>query len=263
MKSSMLAARRSGLVQRSHRSDGMGRAGRMRVTDPVGGVPDLERFFRDYEACFTGLDHYSYQLRHMIARYSRGDALAEIRLEFTELRQKIGLTEKMNREKYPSADSVFSHRGRFLESFRDALVVLSLGLCLRASQDEIAAVLQFCERGDPLLEAIVGAAAPELRAPAQTPAFYEAYDRLYDALVADETVRESCVREYLEVWYAAKMEGVSVKGTHLVEGRADYVGYWCFEAAGVVAALNIDDTTFAHHPHYPRDLVLFYRERSK
>ena len=251
------------MAQRSHLSEGAGAEGSMRVTDRIGGPPDLASFFRDYEAHFSNLDHYSYQLRHIIARYSRGDSMEELRQEFPELIRKISLTEKMNQKKYPGSEHVFVHRGRFLESFRDALVILSLGLCLRVSPEEIAAVLQYFERGDPLLETIVGSAAPELKGSLGPPAFYDTFDRLYDALNADETTREHCVREYLNVWYSEKMDGLSVKDTHLTEGRADYVGYWCFEAAGVVAALDIDDQTFADHPHYPRDLVRFYRERRK
>jgi PoNe immunity proteins (PoNi), C-terminal/PoNe immunity protein (PoNi), N-terminal len=250
------------LEKRSRHSEGNANPG-IRVKDPVGGVPDLARFFRDYDAHFSSLDHYSYQLRHMTARYSRGDSLDDIRREFPELVHKIALTEKMNLENYPDAVHVFEYRGRFVESFRDSLVVLTLGLCLRVSEDEIAAVLSCCERGDPLLETIAGAAAPGLQKPMGAPAFYDFFDRLYDALKATTTARERCVREYLNVWYGEKMDGLSVKGTHLTEGQADYVGYWCFEAAGVVAALDINDETFADHPHYPKDLVAFYRERSK
>jgi hypothetical protein len=250
------------LEQRSRHSEGSASAG-IRVTDPIGGAPGLAHFFRDYDAHFSSLDHYSYQLRHMTARYSRGDSLDDLRREFPELVNKIVLTDKMNTENYPDGIHVFEHRGRFVESFRDALVVLSFGLCLRVSEDEIAAVLSYCERGDPLLEAMAEAAAPGLQKPIRTPAFYNFFDRLYDALNAATTERVRCVREYLNVWYSLKMEGLSVKGTHLTEGQADYVGYWCFEAAGVVAALDINDETFAGHPHYPKDLVAFYRERRK
>jgi hypothetical protein len=235
----------------------------MRVSDLIGGPPDLERYFRDYEAHFRDLNHYSHQLRHLIARYSRGDSMEELRSEFPELVRKIALSDKMALAKYPHADHLFVHHGRFLEAFRDALSVLSLGLCLRASKDDIAAVLSYCERGDPLLETIAGAAARGLQMPAGPPAFYTTFDKLYDALNAAEAARERCLREYLEVWYSVKMDGLSVKDTHLAEGRADYVGYWCFEAAGVVAALNIDDRTFAARPHYPRDLVAFYRGGAK
>lgn len=247
------------MEQRSHHSEGSASEG-LRVKDPVGGVPDLTRFFRDYDAHFSGLEHYSYQLRHMIARYSHGDSLADIRQEFPELVHKIALTDKMNMENYPHGVHVLEHRGRFVESFRDALVVLSLGLCLRVSEDQIAAVLSYCERGDPLLETIAGSSAPGLKKSMAAPAFYDFFDRLYDALNANATERERYVRDYLNVWYSVKMDGLSIKDTHLTEGQADYVGYWCFEAAGVVAALNITDETFADHPHYPKDLVAFYRE---
>jgi hypothetical protein len=91
------------------------------------------------------------------------------------------------------------------------------------------------------------------------PAFYTTFDRLYEALNADGPARERCLREYLDEWYPVKMEGLSMKDKHLPEGRSDYVGYWCFEGAGVVAALNIDDRTFAYHRHYPQDLVAFYQ----
>ena len=250
------------MEQRSRHSEEIANA-RIRVKDPVGGVPDLARFFRSYEAHFAGLDHYSYQLRHMTARYSRGDSLGDIRREFPELIHKIALTEKMNMENYPDGVHVFEHRGRFAESFRDALVVLSLGLCLQVSEVEIATILSYCERNDPLLETIAGAAAPGLKKPMGAAAFYDLFDRLYDALNTAAGEREQCVREYLNVWYSKKMDGLSVKDTHLTEGQADYVGYWCFEAAGVVAALNVNDETFADHPHYPKDLVAFYREGRK
>jgi hypothetical protein len=229
----------------------------MRVTDRIGGPPDFERFFRRYEH-LRSLSHYSFQLNHLIARYSRGDPVEELRNEFPELVRKIVLSDREALARFPNGGHIFEHHGRLLERFRDALVTLSAGLCLRASKEDVADVLSLCERGDPLLETIAGAALG-LRMPMGRPAFYASFDRLYDALDADALARERCIREYLDVWYRVKMEGLLMKDKHLVEGRPDYVGYWCFEAAGVVAALDIDDRTFADHPHYPRDLVAFYR----
>jgi hypothetical protein len=235
----------------------------MRVHDPIGGPPFLERFFQDYDAHFHDLPHYTHQLQHVIARYSRGDVLEELRQEFPRLVRKIVLSDEMSRKRFPNQDRIFVHRGRLLERFRDALVVLSLGLCLRASKADIDSVLALCERGDPLLETIADAAASGLAAPIGEPSFYETFDGLYEALRVAPPDRERRVRDYLEVWYGVRMEGLSMKGKHLLEGRTGYVGYWCFEAAGVVAALKIDDQTFAHHPHYPRDLVAFYRAQEQ
>lgn len=229
----------------------------MRVTDPIGGPPDFEQFFRDYEH-FRNLIDYSFPLSHLIARYSRGDPVENLRNEFPGLVRKIVLTDRSALARFPKGGHIFEHHGRVLENFRDALVTLSLGLCLHASKEDVADVLSLCERGDPLLETIAGAALG-LRMPMGGPAFYDAFDRLYDAVDAEVPERERLLREYLDVWYEVKMDGLMMKDKHLVAGRPDYVGYWCFEAAGVVAALNIDDQSFADHPHYPRDLVAFYR----
>ncbi|WP_353057293.1 PoNe immunity protein domain-containing protein [Salinicola sp. JS01] len=40
-----------------------------------------------------------------------------------------------------------------------------------------------------------------------------------------------------------------------------YVGYWCFEAALVVALHDIGGANFRDHPFYPADLVRHYRGR--
>jgi hypothetical protein len=233
----------------------------MRVTDPIGGPPNLERYFRSWEDS-KELTHYSYQLLHMVARYSRGDSLEDLHAEFAELEKKIASSDRADLERFPKADHLFEHRGSVLEKFRDALVVLSLGLCLRAQRELVADVYELCDHGDPLLETIAGAALA-LRIPTGSPAFYDTYDRLYDALGADGDARARCIKEYLNVWYSEKMEGMMMKDVHLIKDSPDYVGYWCFEAAGVVAALNIDDRTFAGHPHYPRDLVNYYRSRGE
>ena len=80
-------------------------------------------------------------------------------------------------------------------------------------------------------------------------------------ILAPDSERFLClIATYLAVWYQERMEGFSFKDLHLEAPDAGYVGYWCFEAAGVVAALKIDDSSFSSHPHYPKDLVVFYRE---
>jgi hypothetical protein len=232
---------------------------RMRVHDPVGGPPDLDRYVRDYETYFSKVDHFSHHLRRLIAGYSRGEDLNELRTFFSFVIQKVDESEHSLQAKYGGDDHLFKHQGKWGERFRDALVLLTVGLCLRATREEIANVLSLCDRGDPLIETLAAAAAPGMEMPTADPAFPTIYDGLYAALRTSGTEREQCIRNYLAVWYQEKMEGFGFKDDHLLKDQADYVGYWCFEAAGIVAALNIDDSSFSDHPHYPRDLVAFYR----
>ncbi|MBZ5526084.1 MAG: DUF1911 domain-containing protein [Acidobacteriia bacterium] len=234
----------------------------MRVFDPLGGPPNLDQFFRDYEQYFRDSDRYEHHLERLIAGYSRGDSADDLRSEFAFVVQKVVETDRSILAE-EGAHHVFAHQGRYGEFLRDALILLTFGLCLRASKSDIAAVLACCDRGDPLLETLAGAAAPGLQEPVAPPQFQRLYDGLYAVLAASGTERERLVREYLAVWYSVKMEGFTFKDTHTIHDQAIYVGYWCFEAAGVVAAFDIDDQTFSGHPHYPRDLVAFYRSRKK
>lgn len=235
----------------------------MRVSDPLGGPPKLGEFFREYEEYFQDSKRYEHHLQRLIAGYSRGDSQDDLRREFTFVVQKVVETDQSIVAQGGVTHHVFAHQGRYGELLRDALILLTFGLCLRAPRNEIAAILAYCDRGDPLLETLAAAVAPDLQMPIAGPRFLRIYDGLYAAIVASGAERERLVREYLTVWYSEKMEGFTFKDTHKIHNRPIYVGYWCFEAAGVVAALDINDETFADHPHYPKDLVAFYREGKK
>ena len=231
----------------------------MRVNDPIGGVPNLALYFSNYASYFQGLEHYSYHLQRLIAGYSRGDGVDDLRREFTRVVESVAATQKDSTEKFGPSALVFAHQGKYAEIYRNGLVALCFALCLRAGEREVSTLLQSCERGDSLLETVAAAAAPEQRQPSAAPAFYPYFDLLYDALTESEAGREACVAEYLKVWYRDRMKDFAFRDLHLEADNSAYVGYWCFEAAGVVAALAIDDSTFRAHPHYPKDLVEFYR----
>jgi hypothetical protein len=235
----------------------------MRVSDPLGGPPNLDQFFREYDEYFQDSKRYEHHLQRLIAGYSRGDSQEDLLREFSFVVQKVVETDQSIVAQGGVTHHVFAHQGRYGELLRDALILLTFGLCLGASRNEIAAILACCDRGDPLLETLAAAAAPDLQMPSAPPRFQRLYDGLYAAIAASGTERERLVREYLGVWYSVKMVGFTFKDTHKIHDRPIYVGYWCFEAAGVVAALDINDETFAGHPHYPKDLVAFYRERRK
>ncbi len=231
----------------------------MRVRDPVGGPPDLPRFFTAYDRHFARLPGVRHALQRLIACYSCGDSAAGLR---DALDLVVGKAAVRNAElaQEGAGHTLFADQGVFPEQLRDALVVLGFALCLRAPHDTIDAILACCQRGDPLLEMLARAAAPGVEHPAGPPRFPAVFGELYDALKLSGAARELRIGHYLEVWYAERMEGFSFKGDHLQTDQPDYVGYWCVEAAALVAALDIDDTLFRDHPHYPRDLVAMYRE---
>lgn len=230
-----------------------------RSRDPDAGPPRLERFFGAYDRHFRDAPSYERHLQRLVAGYSRGDGAEELQSAFTRAVQSLEVADAVNRAETSREDKILSHRGRYVTVYREALVFLSFGLCLRAPGHELVGILDGCDRGDPLIETLARAALPGRETDLGAPAFHATFDGLYDALDAPESQRPRLVKRYLEDWYKLKMEGFPFKDMHLEADPRGYVGYWCFEAAGVVAALGVADDSFAEHPHYPRDLVAMYR----
>ncbi|HWI15043.1 MAG TPA: PoNe immunity protein domain-containing protein [Burkholderiales bacterium] len=232
---------------------------RMRVRDPLGGVPDLTRFFDAYERSFRELDDYAVHIDRLIAGYSRGDDKGGLTAAYSTVLDKLELNQRRTQERSGSNERALEHKGKFSEIFWIGLMLLSFGLCLRVSRSDISRLIACCERGDRLFEALVASAAPGLEQKPSAEAFRDVFGKLYEALSASPDRRALCVHDYLQAWYVQTIDGFSFKDVHLEPDPLRYVGYWCFEAAGLVAALDIDDSAFAGHPHYPRDLVRLYR----
>lgn len=222
----------------------------VRTRDPDVSAATLNDAIEEYRQYSTQLARHGVHLRWWIARYSRGDALEELRDAFTVLAQKVATSAQLAREQYGPDHVLFGYQPTDVGMFRDALVLLSMALCLRVPREQAANVIDACQRGDALIETLVRAAYPERAANVTTRAFPREFDGLYAALDAPAPQRARTIGDYLKVWPERTREfGFRISQQKL--------GYWCFEAAGIVAALGIDDASFAGDPHYPRDLVKF------
>lgn len=93
----------------------------------------------------------------------------------------------------------------------------------------------------------------------------EAYGALWKAIdpEADDFTRAHYVKEFLTDWYKHMASELAAEtelhGPNVTDGL--YVGYWCLEAAAATVMLNVDDTSFRDHEHYPADLADWARTR--
>lgn len=228
----------------------------MRSRDPLVTTSGLDEFIERYEAYLSDLRSYSDALAWWIARYSKGDLVQELAPAFRLVVEKVAASDELERSQSESDRPLFSHERRYAALFRDSLVLLSIALCLRSSKTIVQQLVDSSERGDPLLETIAAAALHESRPVTDSqPAFRQFFSELYDAL-DDREARSEMVAKYLMHWREKRVKDFGFILAH------EKIGYWCFEAAGVVVALDIDDRTFADHPHYPRDLVAFARRKA-
>jgi len=213
----------------------------------------LDAYIGQYERDLAQIPGHSDTLLWLIARYSRGDAVADLAAAFPSVIDKVLESDALNRTNNHATTPYFTHEREYAGVFRDALVLLSLSLCLRMPAHETRRLLNCCERGDPLIEALARAATGEAQ-PVTSPAFPQFFAELYEMISAPGAARASLVTRYLADWPGR------LHGFGFLISESD-LGFWCFEAAGIVAALSVDDATFGQRTNYPADLGSFARQR--
>ena len=84
-----------------------------------------------------------------------------------------------------------------------------------------------------------------------------AFPRSYNDLVKfiEDGDRKAFLK-YLKGWYKGS-KGSAWYGTHELENKYQYNGYWCFEAGAAAKRLGLDDSGLNNERYYPYDLVHF------
>lgn len=78
-----------------------------------------------------------------------------------------------------------------------------------------------------------------------------------------ESDGSSPLKRYLYDWYQTydNRDGAGVFGIGSHKKMVRYAGYWCWAAAAVSVMMDIDDSSFRDHQHYPKDLADWARRR--
>lgn len=84
-------------------------------------------------------------------------------------------------------------------------------------------------------------------------AYPQPYVLLHQAIQSEEPTQAAAIQHFLER-YRHDMKDFYGEDRHLADDLG-FVGYWCFELAAFVKALQIPDSAFATHPMYPRDYI--------
>ena len=218
---------------------------------------DLDREIANYASYFADLEDHAVHLVAWTARYSRGDELEALRPALAAIAGLVRGEQQKASARYGKESPLFRYlddhgQPKYAALYRNGLALLSLALCLAVGDEPARQLLAANARGDTLIELLRGELVGE-RAAETRDAFPRQFGGLYAACAAPADARPRIVEAYLAEWYDVRIDGFGFKRQY------EKVGVWCFEAAGVVAALDIDDRTFAGHRHYPADLVRFFR----
>lgn len=202
----------------------------------------------------TDAEHRA-QLRHsvfrnelelLIARYSRGDAISELKQSF--LRVVTSFTE------YQAGTIRKAHQFGQFDAYIYALWLVSISMLLGIDDGIFQTLLRELnnEGKDGLYERLVSLRVSG-RPAISTLLYPKVYQPLFDALDATGEKQSDLIDKFLKSYYKG-MRNAYWHDSHLGE-NAGFFGYWCFELAAFVKKLKIDDSTFANNIFYPVDLV--------
>lgn len=189
-----------------------------------------------------------YQL--LILRYSRGEEIAAVAEGFPAVIESWERYLKMEGHQETALD-------QDINDYVCALWLVSLAIIFAVKKDVFERLLACIGRPgqDALLERLIATRLPGRPAAAGL-LFAKPYEALLQAIDAAPAEQVTLFKKFLKAWYPA-MGSLDAywHNSHKGPGGGGYFGYWCIEAAGVVAAFKIDDSEFRDTPYYPKDLA--------
>lgn len=180
--------------------------------------------------------------------YSRGDPLATLRVDYAHL----SATFLRN---YATKELV-THLYQRLDEYVQGLWTLSLGILLDIERPTLTRMFAVSATERDAIYARLGrlyGVAPTDHSDVTTLRWPRPYRYLQAVATCPAPERVRWAAAFLGVYYD-ELDKAYWHGTHWRDG-AGFFGYWCFELAAFVKLLGMEDTSFAAHPMYPRDLV--------
>ena len=177
------------------------------------------------------------QIGILIAKYSRGDSINEIKQEFESMLDLF--CESWNGGVY-----------------EDNLCFASLAYLLGLNDvqlNRIRSKLMEADTYDFLLDfVLLGSKDNQYKSKIS---FSRSYKKLIQCINSNDM--EELVK-YLSGWYKGS-QGSSWYDTHKIKDDNLYYGYWCFEAGAVAKRLDFLDDDLKNEQYYPYDMVHFIK----
>ncbi len=171
----------------------------------------------------------------IIAKYSRGDSIEEIKLEFEDL------------------IDMFCEKGD-VSIYDDNLCLASMAYLLGINRDKTIRLrnkLKESDTYDYLIDFVFVGLESDIDN--NKISFLRQYKKLVQ-LISDRN--KDTFLKYLHGWYHSHLRS-SWYDTHKNEEYKLYFGYWCFEAGAVAKRLGITDDDLQNEQYYPYDMVHF------
>jgi hypothetical protein len=193
------------------------------------------------------------RLQLISVHYSAGSPIARIISMYEELLEKLAAFNA-------NTIAVKNERGPYtsIDSYIEALSVLSLGILLRVPPKHLGPVITFAGKPgqDRLIDSLAVACGDSRKIAKKV--LHEPFGWLTRALAVGSSLEAGeAIVEFLQKYYAGVRKAYFYN-THLNE-RASFYGYWSFESAAVAFMSDVNDSGFKDNVFYPADLTKYAR----
>jgi alkylation response protein AidB-like acyl-CoA dehydrogenase len=217
-------------------------------------VADMATYANQAAARFNVLQEC---LTLLYARYSRGYPIATLQSDLVHVLEAWEALPAVDVDDVYTPNSFKNDMTNYVTS----LGLLSLAMLLHCDASVVSRLVVCIgnEGQDLLYERFVAKVlGPQKRKPAKKLLYPKAYQALYDALDAPSEEQPRLVQQFVQHWYK-HLGRVGWYNAHKGPEGGGFMGYWCWEAAGVAYAFGIYDATFRDLRYYPKDLAEFAR----
>lgn len=147
-------------------------------------------------------------------------------------------------------------------AYADILQMVSLGYLLQVPDKEYEYTVQYVIKTDQgsiesrwkpdgLLWFIINARKPGGPQP-RSVVWPKLYQELFEITQMPKSAAETAMKLHLDKWYSLHSQDPWYDNH---KKKLCYIGYWAWEAGAVTKIMQLDDSSFRDHPHYPYDLV--------
>lgn len=206
---------------------------------------------KDVASFLYSIFRKSYEL--FILKYSQGEDIFLLKSTFKDI---INSYEEY--ANHPFAEKINFNEEQ--EDYETSLWLISIAILLKLNEQDFNKLL-ICignEGEDELFEALV-ATRIKGRRKAKKLIYLEKYHYLLSA--NKEGATSSAIQQFLLSWYG-NMKDCYWYDNHKGKDGGGFFGYWCWEAAAVSVAFNIDDSCFRDLQYYPKDIADYSRALS-
>jgi len=202
------------------------------------------------EMLFFSIFKYHYQ--RFISLYSSGEKISGLKVKLENVYDAYSNYINFN----ASIKTDFYE----LEEYELCLWLVSWGILLKVNDQQFKRLLDCIgnEGEDELFEALV-ATRIKGRKTAKKLIYLKEYHLLLDATKGAHNGIN--IQQFLLSWYG-NMKDCYWYDNHKGKDGGGFFGYWCWEAAAVAVAFNIDDTRFRDIKYYPKDMADFARAKA-